>query len=211
MKEEILDDSGIVDCTTLPKKKRLLLLFLYFMKIAVFVVGGGYAIIAAAEDVFEQKLRWLRQGELIDMLPMFQSIPGLIAGNSAMYVGWKVAGFFGAMVSLLAVALPSFIIILFVSYGFSWLPMDNTYVQGAFIGVRSALAGVVAATVIKSWKRIMHGAYAALFMPITLIGIVIFKISAAFFLVLGICIGIVAMLITLPQFRKHSKVTKEVK
>lgn len=204
-------DCDLVDIKSIPLSKRLMKLFFLFMKIALCVVGGGYAIIAAAEEVFEQKLKWLPKGDLINHLPVFQTIPGLIAGNSAMYVGYKIAGFLGAVVSLIAVALPSFVIISFVAVGFSWLPTDNPNVQGAFIGVRSALAGVVAATVIKSWPKIMHGCWAWLYMPISLIGIMFLKINAAYFLLGGILFGVVFMLIMVPIYSRLFKKEKEAK
>lgn len=203
--EAINKDNEIVDVKAISFGKRLFLLFYLFAKIALCVVGGGYAIIAAAEEIFEKKLRWLPKGDLINHLPIFQTIPGLIAGNSAMYVGYKIAGFWGIVVSLIAVAIPSFIIISFVAVGYSWLPIDNTYVQGAFIGVRSALAGVVAATIIKSWPKIMHGCWAWLYMPISLIGILFFKINAAYFLIGGILFGIIFMLIMVPIYKRINK------
>ena len=69
-----------------PFAKRLRLLFWNFFKIALFVVGGGYAIILAAEEIFVRKLRWLKDGELLEMLTVIQAIPGLTAGNAAIYV-----------------------------------------------------------------------------------------------------------------------------
>lgn len=203
--ENNFTEEEIVDVKSIPIGKRLLMLFYLFAKIALCVVGGGYAIIAAAEEIFEKKLKWLPNGDLINHLPIFQTIPGLIAGNSAMYVGYKIAGFWGIVVSLIAVALPSFIIISFVAVGYSWLPIDNTYVQGAFIGVRSALAGVVAATVIKSWPKIMHGYWAWFYMPISLIGILFLKINAAYFLIGGILFGVVFMLIMVPIYKRISQ------
>ena len=139
------------------KRKILLRLFWEYLKIASFVVGGGYAIIAAAEDVFSRKLKWLREGELMDSLPVFQMVPGLIAGNSAIYVGRKVAGLAGSAVALVGVALPSLCVILAVAVGYDSLPMDGQRLQGAFLGLRSALAGVAAALLAASWRRIMHG------------------------------------------------------
>lgn len=204
-------EEELVDIKSVSIGKRLWLLFYLFMKIALCVVGGGYAIIAAAEEVFEQKLRWLPKGDLINHLPIFQTIPGLIAGNSAMYVGYKIAGLLGVVVSLIAVALPSFVIISLVALGFSWLPTDNPHVQGAFVGVRSALAGVVAATVIKSWPKIMHGFWAWLYMPISLVGIMFFDINAAYFLIGGISFGVIFMLIMLPIYQRLFKKERGVK
>lgn len=127
-------------------------LFWEWFKIALFVVGGGYAIIVVADDVFGRKLKWLKEGELLEHLPIISSIPGLIAGNSAIYVGLKTCGRLGALVALCGVAMPSLIIFLAVSYGFDFIPRDNRWIEGAFLGLRSALTGVIAGTI---WRTLM--------------------------------------------------------
>ena len=133
------------------EKAGLLPLFWEWFKIALFVVGGGYAIIVVADEVFGRKRRWLREGELLEHLPIISSIPGLIAGNSAIYVGLKTNGRLGALVALAGVALPSIVIFLGVSVGFSSIPKDNIWIEGAFLGLRSALAGVIAGTI---WRTL---------------------------------------------------------
>ena len=129
----------------------LLPLFWEWFKISLFVVGGGYAIIVVADEVFGRKRRWLREGELLEHLPIISSIPGLIAGNSAIYVGLKTNGRLGALVALAGVALPSILIFLGVSVGFASIPKGNIWIDGAFLGLRSALAGVIAGTI---WRTL---------------------------------------------------------
>ena len=126
-------------------------LFWEWFKIAFFVVGGGYAIIVVADDVFGRRLKWIKEGELLEHLPVISSIPGLIAGNSAIYVGLKSCGRTGAVAALAGVALPSILIFLCVSAGFASIPKDNAWIDGAFLGLRSALAGVIAGTV---WRTL---------------------------------------------------------
>ncbi|MBQ9727305.1 MAG: chromate transporter [Kiritimatiellae bacterium] len=165
-------------------------LFFEYLKISAFVVGGGYAIIAVADEVFGRRLRWLREGELVDRLPVFQMVPGLIAGNSAIYVGLKLFGLAGAATALAAVALPSFCIILAVARGYSWLPMDSQILQGVFLGLRSALAGVVAATLVSSWRRTMRGAYAWIALPAGVAAMECFGANPAHVLVAGMLFGV---------------------
>ena len=141
------------------RTKLLWQLFYEFFKIALFVVGGGYAIIVVADDVFGHKLKWTKEGELIEHLPVFQMVPGLIAGNTAIYLGLKMAGLVGAAVSLLAVALPSLIIFLIVACGYNALPLHNPWLESAFLGLRSSLTGIVAGTVIAGWKKSVKGVY----------------------------------------------------
>ncbi len=181
----------VVDLTQLPRRKVLWLLFYNFFKIALFVVGGGYAIILAAENIFIRKLRWLKDGELMDMLAVIQTIPGLLAGNAAIYVGYRAAGRMGAFVALLGVALPSFIIITLVAMGFSQLPMDNSYVQGAFIGVRSALAGLTLAALCRTWRKIMLSPFAYAVALGCFGGVVFFNINPAWLLLGAMMAGVV--------------------
>jgi chromate transporter len=178
------------------------MLFVEYFKISLFVVGGGYAIIITADDVFGRRLKWLEEGELLDHLPIFQTVPGLIAGNSAIYVGLRVAGMTGAVVALLAVALPSLVIISAIATGFKWLPTENAYVQGAFLGLRSALCGIVLATLVKSWPRIMNGLYAYIAAPLCCVAIIGFGINAGRILVCSILFGIFSLAVAAPLYRR---------
>ena len=72
--------------------RKLARLFFEMFRIALFVIGGGFAIIAVCDDVFSRKLKWTKEGELLDMLPLYQMIPGILAAHNAVYVGrgaWK--------------------------------------------------------------------------------------------------------------------------
>lgn len=135
---------------------RLPRLFWEFFKISLCVVGGGYAIISVADDVFA-RLGWTEEGELIGQLPVLQMVPGLIAGNTAIYVGNKVAGKTGAAVALFAVALPSFVIFLAVSMGYGRIPVDNPWLGSAFAGLRAALTGIIAAVIWRGWDKSVQG------------------------------------------------------
>ncbi len=128
-------------------------------RISLLVIGGGYAIIVVADDVFGRRLGWLKDGELLDHLPVFQTVPGLIAGNTAIYVGMKVAGRLGAALGLFAVALPSFLVFLGISAGYSMLPIGNRWIAGALFVLRGALTGVVLGTLVKSWTKNVCGVY----------------------------------------------------
>ena len=125
---------------------RKLIEFLWEMfKVSLFVIGGGYAIIAVADDVCAKK-KWTKEGELVDALPVFQMIPGLIATHTAVYVGRKLSGIPGAFLGVLAVALPSIVIFAIVSCCYSAVPINSPILDSAFTGLRSALVGIIAAT-----------------------------------------------------------------
>lgn len=187
------------------RRQVLIQLFVEYFKISLFIVGGGYAIIIAADGIFSRRLRWLEEGELLSHLPIFQTVPGLIAGNSAIYVGTKVAGMLGAFVALVAIALPSLVIIIAISMGFEWISTDNRFVQGAFIGLRSALCGIVLATIIKSWKKLATSVYAYLCAPLCCIAIIGWKVPAKYLLVGTILFGIVTHVLFIPLFQGFMK------
>lgn len=173
------------------RKSILWRLFVEFFKIALFVVGGGYAILVVADDVFGKKLKWIKEGELLEHLPVFQMIPGLIAGNTAIYVGMKMAGRVGAAVGLAAVALPSLVIFLLVACGYNKLPLDNPWLLSAFLGLRSSLTGVFAYTVIKGWKKSVSGIYGYAALVVGTVALVAFNVNTVTVLVAAIIAGIV--------------------
>ena len=75
-----------------------LILFLSFLKIAAVTVGGGYAILAAAREEFTVRRRWLTEEEFTEMVTVVVTVPGLIAVNAAIYLGWKLRRLPGALV-----------------------------------------------------------------------------------------------------------------
>ena len=136
--------------------KKLAVLFFDMFRIALFVVGGGYAIISVAEEVFSKKRRWLKEGELLDQLALFQMVPGILAVHSAVYVGRRVAGVTGSLVAVAGVTLPSILIFTAVSMGYDAIPLDNRWLVAAFGGLRAALTGVILAMLAKSVRRFVR-------------------------------------------------------
>ncbi len=131
------------------------LIFYHYFLISLTVLGGGIAIMTASEEIFAKKYRFFREGEITDMLAVIQTVPGLMAGNVAIYVGYRIQKWRGAFAALAGVGLPSLLIILAVSMGLSRMPIDNPYLQGAFTGVRTALCGLTLAVLIRVWRKNM--------------------------------------------------------
>ena len=117
---------------------------------------------------------------------MISSIPGLIAGNSAIYVGLSIRGRIGAIVALAGVAFPSIMIFLCVSVCFACIPKDNIWIDGAFLGLRSALSGVIAGTIWRTlfkarsdWSKGAGITLSALSLKDRIIGLVLFAVMTA--------------------------------
>lgn len=152
--------------------KKIFQLFFDMFGIALCVVGGGYAILAVADEHFSSKRKWTEDGEIAAQLPVFQMVPGIIAGHTAVYIGRKVAGAAGAVAALAGVFLPSVIVFSAVTAAYAAIPLGNAHLDAAFLGLRAALTGILAATIVKSWRRCIDSpaAWAVLALSLAAIG-----------------------------------------
>ncbi len=135
-------------------------LFWSFFKIGTFTLGGGYAMIPLMEQELVDRHRWLSQEDFLDQVALSQSMPGVLAVNMATGVGYRLRGFRGAAVAIVAnVMMPIiFIITLAILYQFF---KTNPLVEHFFMGVRPAAVALIAAPVFKlaqsagiSWKTV---------------------------------------------------------
>ena len=117
-------------------------LFFSFLRIGLFTFGGGYAMIPLIKREVTEKKSWIRKEEFLDMLALAQSAPGPISLNAAVFVGYKVRGYRGALSALAGIVLPSFVIILFVAIFFSKFRY-NRVVDAAFKGMRPAVVALI--------------------------------------------------------------------
>lgn len=134
------------------KLKRTLDLFLTFFRIGAFTFGGGYAMVGLIHREMVEKKKWIDDQEMLDVIAIAESTPGVIALNTATYVGAKVAGVLGAFVASIAVMLPSVIIISLISLAIEEFG-NNKYVKWAFLGIRSAVAALILNAAIKLSKN----------------------------------------------------------
>lgn len=132
--------------------KRALNLFLTFFKIGAFTFGGGYAMVGLIHKEMVEKKKWIGDEEMLDIIAIAESTPGVIALNTATYVGAKVAGVLGAFVASIAVMLPSIAIITGISFAIDEFG-SNKYVKWAFLGIRSAVAALILNAAIKLSKN----------------------------------------------------------
>lgn len=122
-------------------------IFVSFFKIGLFTIGGGYAMLPLIEREVVSRRKWLGSEDFLDCLAIAQSIPGPMAINTAVFSGHRVRGFAGAVVALLGVALPSFIVMIIVASFFRGIK-DDPHVIAVFTGVRPAIAALIAASVV---------------------------------------------------------------
>ena len=117
------------------KWKRIGRLLIIFLKIGAFTFGGGFAMIPLIQKEAVEKKGWVSDDDILEIIAIAESTPGPIAINSATFVGYRTAGFFGAACATFGVVLPSFVIILLLSFVLTQF-QENRTVQYAFNGIR---------------------------------------------------------------------------
>ena len=122
--------------------KKILDLFLCFLKIGAFTFGGGYAMVSLVQRDMVEKKKWLTEREMVDVIAIAESTPGVIALNTATYVGAKIAGFWGSLFASIGAMLPSVIVILAI-YPVIQLFGENQYVKWAFLGIRACVSALI--------------------------------------------------------------------
>ncbi|MCX7786582.1 MAG: chromate transporter [Spirochaetes bacterium] len=132
----------------------LLTMFLSFFKIGAFTIGGGYAMLPLMEQEFVQNRKWVDPVEIVDVFAVAQSLPGVIAINASIYIGYKVDRIRGALVAALGVILPSFLVILCIAAVLLRF-QENLWVQKAFAGVRAGVTALILLAGIKLGKAIL--------------------------------------------------------
>jgi len=118
-------------------------LFTTFFRIGLFTLGGGYAMIPLIEEEVVNKKQWVAKEELLDLIAIAQSCPGVFAINIATFIGYKLRKKRGAVVTALGTALPSFLVILLIAIFFRQF-QDNPVVAAIFRGIRPAVVALIA-------------------------------------------------------------------
>lgn len=127
-------------------------LFWSFFKIGLFTLGGGYAMIPLIEQEVVGRRHWISSEEFSEALTLAQSAPGPISVNSAVFVGYKMRGLKGVLMTVLGTVLPSFAVILIIAMFFSDI-RDNEVVERIFSGLRPAVVALIAVPVVNMLRQ----------------------------------------------------------
>ena len=187
-----------------PKGLRLYrTLFLSSLQLSAFTFGGGYVIVPLMRRRFVEQLHWIDEEEMLDMTAIAQASPGAMSVNAALLVGYRMAGFVGALVTMAGTILPPLLMLTVISYFYEAF-RDNTVVALILKGMRAGVAAVIADVVVTMARGVarerrllplllMAGAFAASYF---------FAVNVA--LILLIC-GAAGALDTLIRRRREEK------
>ncbi len=167
--------------------KELLLLFVVFAKIGGFTFGGGYAMLPILQREVVDKRQWATQEELMDYFAIGQCTPGIIAVNTATFIGYKRKGVLGAIFATLGVVAPSVVIITVIA-AFIRNFQHIEAVQWAFEGIRAAVVALILSAVIKLGKKsLVDVATVVIFLVVAVLSAVTDLSPAMFVVAAGLC------------------------
>ena len=158
--------------------------FKTFFKIGIFTLGGGYAMIPLIEEEVVNRHRWVSREEMLDLIAIAQSCPGVFAINIAIFIGYKLNKVRGAIATSLGTALPSFLIILIIAMFFHQFE-DNKVVAAMFRGIRPAVVALIAVPTFNLGKRAQLNKFTIWIPIISALAIWLFGVSPIWIIILA--------------------------
>jgi len=165
-------------------------LFKTFFRIGGLTFGGGYAMLPMLEKEVVENRKWTTSEELLDYYAVGQTTPGVIAVNTATFIGYKVKGVIGAAFATAGVVFPSLVIIMIIA---TCLQNFAQYelVQNAFSGIRVVVAALILNTIIKLWKNSIVDKIGIVITILTFICGAILNISSIYIVISAAILGII--------------------
>lgn len=169
--------------------KLLLKMFFSFAKIGAFTFGGGYAMLPMLQREIVEKNKWATEDELLNYFAVGQCTPGIIAVNTATFVGYKEKGISGSIFATLGVIFPSVVIITLIS-AFIQNFLDYKIVQHAMAGIRVCVFVLIMSSVLKLLKKSVKDIPSILIFSAVLLLSVFTDISSPVFVVAAGIVGL---------------------
>ena len=164
-------------------------LFWAFAKVGVMTFGGGYAMLPILQRELVEKRGWVTEEDLMDYFAIGQCTPGIIAVNTATFVGQKKKGVAGGITATLGVVFPSLVIITVLA-GIITSASDLAWVRNAFAGIRACVCVQIFNAVVKLVKKAVMDVWtAAIFGAVFLLSLVL-DLSPVLFVLLAGAAGV---------------------
>lgn len=132
--------------------KELFSFYMIFFRMSAVTFGGGYAMLPILRREFVDNLGWMDEETIMDYYALSQSLPGLIAVNVSVFIGYRYKGVLGAVVAALGMVSPCILIITAIALFLSGF-RDNIFVQRALGGVSVCVVALILQTVLGLWKK----------------------------------------------------------
>lgn len=165
-------------------------LYFAFFRVGLFTIGGGYAMLPMLRKEVVEKYGWATDEEMMDYFAIGQSTPGIIAINTATFIGFKKKGIAGAIFSTLGMVTPSWIIIISIAAFYNEFAA-NSYVESAFTGIRVVVVVLILNAVIRMAKTSIKNWYSFLIFITAFVLVALINISAIYIIMVAGLIGII--------------------
>ena len=176
-------------------------IFATFFKIGAFTFGGGYAMIPLIQKEAVDKNEWVTDDDILEIIAIAESTPGPIAINSATFVGYRACGVLGSFCATFGVVLPSFLIILAISFVLSQF-QELRAVQYAFQGIRAGVLALLFKALWGMYKKTPKGWVAYVVMAGSFVATAFLKVNVLFVIIGCAVFGIVTSVLADRRVKK---------
>ncbi len=176
----------------------LLKLFSVFVKIGAILLGGGYVILPILINEFVEKRKLIEHDELINYFALSQSLPGIIAANISMFIGYKLKGKIGALIAMLGIIFVPFWCIVILATLLETFTA-NSHVQGVLWGVGIAVIALIILTMREMWQKTEKNLFFGLIFILSLCALVFLGLSPIKTIIIFTILGIIYKRLTTPK------------
>lgn len=184
------------------KLKKGLQIYLFFLKIGCFTFGGGWGIIAQMEQEFVDRRKWITSEELLDLIAVGKSIPGIMITNVSMLFGYHIAGWFGGICAVIGITCPAVVILTVVALFYDLLKQNPVF-NSALLGIRSAVVPIMISALISLAKDALKTRRSLLIFPAAVLLLQFTPLGNVSLILCGVVLGFLMCRIELP--RKEEK------
>lgn len=172
--------------------KMALLLFWEFIKLGAFTFGSGWSIIAQMEQEFVDKRHWVEQSDLLELIAVGKSLPGIMVANITLLFGYQMAGVLGGICAAIGLCIPAVVTLTIVTAIYDAIK-DNYWVWSALKGVQCAVAPIIGGAAISLGKDALTSAMPIIICAVTFVLCYFTSISNLTLVVAGVVIALVWM------------------
>lgn len=168
-------------------------LFLTFSKIGSFTFGGGYSMLPMIQREIVEHKQWATNEDIVNYYAIGQCTPGVIAVNTATFIGCKVAGIPGGIIATLGVVTPSIIIIMIIANLLNFF-LGNIFIEKALSGIRATVCALMIYSIWGMLKKSIKDILCIALLTVSVILTLFFNISPVYISIGGIALGIIICL-----------------
>lgn len=171
-------------------------LFISMFKLSAFTFGGGYVIVPMMRKKFVEELGWIDEEEMLDLIAIAQSLPGVLAVNAAVLVGYRMDKVKGALISSFGTVLPPLIILSIVTMFYEAFK-TNLIVAAVLRGMQIGVGALIMTVVIQMLMQLLKdkNVHAMIMFVASLILAIVFKVNTVLVILGALFYGIILVLV----------------